>query len=53
MDKAERLAQIMFEEDEYRKENGMKLMYYTEEDFKIEEEKRKGDKNYKKNVYNI
>lgn len=53
MNKAERLAQIMFEEDEYRKENGMELMYYTEEDFKIEEEERKKGKNHKKNIHNI
>ncbi len=50
MDKAERLAQIMFEEDEYRKENGMELMYYTEEDFKIEEEERKKIKTFSKRV---
>lgn len=44
MDKAERLAQIMFEEDEYRKENGMELMYHTEEDLENEEKERKEGK---------
>lgn len=41
MDKAEILAQIMFEEDEYREANGMELMYYTKEDFEAEKKERK------------
>jgi len=43
MDKAERLArlaQIMFEEDEYREAHGMELMYHTEEDFEAEKRER-------------
>lgn len=42
--KAERLADIMFQEDEYRYENGMELMYFTEEDFLAEQEERKIEK---------
>ncbi len=40
MDKAERLAQIMFEEDKYREAHGMELMYHTEEDFEAEKRDR-------------
>lgn len=39
MSKIESLIQIMFEEDEHRKENGMELMYHTEEELKEEEKK--------------
>ena len=41
MNKAEILAQIMFEEDEYREAHGMELMYYTKEDFEAEKQNRK------------
>ena len=41
MDKAERLAEIMFEEDEYREAHNMELMYYTKEDFEAEQNERK------------
>lgn len=44
MDKAERLAQIMFEEDKYREEHGMELMYHTTEDFEAEKQERKKEK---------
>lgn len=44
MDKAERLAQIMFEEDEYRDANGMELMYHTREDFEAEKKEREENK---------
>lgn len=40
MDKAEILAQIMFEEDEYREANGIELMYHTKEDFEAEKKER-------------
>ena len=43
MDKAERLARIMFEEDEYRREHGMELMYHTEEDFEAEKRERENE----------
>ena len=32
-EKAERLMEIMFEEDEERYNNGKELMYHTKEDF--------------------
>lgn len=44
MDKAKRLAQIMFEEDEYRETNGMELMYHTKEDFEAEKKEREKEK---------
>ena len=40
MNKAERLAQIMFEEDEYREAHGMELMYHTKEDLEAEKQDR-------------
>jgi len=40
MNKAEILAQIMFEEDEYREAHGMELMYHTKEDFEAEKQDR-------------
>ena len=40
MNKAEILAQIMFEEDEYREAHGMELVYHTEEDFEAEKRDR-------------
>ena len=45
-EKAKRLADIMFEEDEYRDTNDMELMYHTKEDFEAEKRERK-----EKNVY--
>lgn len=41
MDKAERLAEIMFEEDEYREAHNMELVYHTKEDFEAEQKERK------------
>ena len=40
MDKAERLAQIMFEEDEIRYNNGEDIIYFTKEDFEVEKKIR-------------
>ena len=46
INKMERLAEIMFQEDEERYNNNQPLMYYTEEDFEAEkaerEEKKEG-----------
>ena len=46
MNKMERLAEIMFQEDEERYNNNQDLMYHTEEDFEAEkaerEEKKEG-----------
>jgi len=39
-EKAKRLADIMFEEDEYRDANDMELMYHTKEDFEAEKRER-------------
>ena len=44
MDKAERLAQIMFEEDEIRYNNNEDLIYFTKEDFEAELKERKEEK---------
>ena len=41
MDKAEILAQIMFEEDEIRYNNNEDLIYFTKEDFEAELKERK------------
>ena len=41
MDKAERLAQVMFEEDEIRYNNGKDTIYFTKEDFEAELKERK------------
>lgn len=41
MDKAERLIQIMLEEDEIRYNNNEETIYFTKEDFEAE---NKGDK---------
>ena len=41
MDKAERLAQIMFEEDKIRYNNNEDLIYFTKEDFEAELKERK------------
>ncbi len=41
MDKAERLAQIMFEEDKIRYDNGEDTIYFTKEDFEAELKERK------------
>lgn len=44
MDKAERLAQIMYEEDEIRYNNNEDTIYFTKEDFEAEQkERRKND----------
>ena len=40
MDKAERLAQIMFEEDEIRYNNNEETIYFTKEDFEAEQRER-------------
>lgn len=40
MNKAERLAQIMFEEDEIRYNNGEETVYFTKEDFEAELKER-------------
>lgn len=42
-ERAKRLANIMFQEDEYRDANNMELMYHTREDF--EEEKKEREEN--------
>ena len=41
MNKMERLAEIMFQEDEERYNNNQDLMYHTKEDFEAEKEERK------------
>ena len=41
MDKAEILAQIMFEEDEIRYNNNEDTIYFTKEDFEAEQKERK------------
>lgn len=43
-EKAKRLANIMFEEDEYRDANGIELMYHTKEDFEAEKKEREENK---------
>jgi hypothetical protein len=40
MNKMERLAEIMFQEDEERYNNNQSLMYHTEEEFKTERKER-------------
>lgn len=40
MDKAERLAQIMFEEDTLRVEEGKEPIYFTKEDYEVEKRER-------------
>ena len=40
MNKMERLAEIMFQEDEERYNNNQPLMYYTKEDFEVEKAER-------------
>ena len=44
MDKAERLAQIMFEEDEIKYDNGEDTVYFTKEDFEAELKERREEK---------
>ncbi len=47
MNKIERLAEIMFQEDEERYRTGQPLIYYSKEDFeseKLEREKEREDK---------
>ena len=46
MNKMERLAEIMFQEDEERYNNNQDLMYHTEEDFKAEKAERKNNKSF-------
>lgn len=50
MNKMERLAEIMFQEDEERYNNNQPLTYHTEEDFKAEKKERENNKNFKKTV---
>lgn len=40
MDKIKILTEIMFEEDEYRYNNGKELAYHTKEEFEAEKEER-------------
>lgn len=40
MDKIKILTEIMFEEDEYRYNNGKELEYHTKEEFETEKEER-------------
>ena len=44
MNKMERLAEIMFQEDEERYNNGQPLMYHTKEDFEAEKAEREENK---------
>ena len=44
MDKAERLAQIMFEEDTLRVEEGKEPIYFNKEDYEAEKRKEKMNK---------
>ena len=46
MNKMERLAEIMFQEDEERYNNNQPLMYYTKEDFEIEREEKENNKSF-------
>lgn len=46
MNKMERLAEIMFQEDEYRYNNNQPLMYYTKEDFEAEKAERENNKKF-------
>lgn len=43
MDKAERLAQIMFEEDTLRVEEGKEPIYFTKEDYEAEKKEREDE----------
>jgi hypothetical protein len=49
MDKAERLAQIMFEDDEIRYNNNEETIYFTKEDFEAEQEERRNKNEYNTN----
>ena len=44
MNKMERLAEIMFQEDEERYNNNQDLMYHTKEDFEAEKKEREEKK---------
>lgn len=44
MDKMERLAEIMFQEDKERYNNNQLLMYYTKEDFEAEKEEKENER---------
>ena len=46
MNKMERLAEIMFQEDKERYNNNQPLMYYTKEDFEIEKAERENNKSF-------
>lgn len=43
MDKAERLAQIMFEEDTFRVEEGKEPIYFTKEDYEAEKKEKENE----------
>ena len=43
MDKAERLAQIMFEEDTLRVEEGKEPIYFTKEDYEAEKKEKENE----------
>ena len=45
MNRAEILAQIMFEEDEIKYNNGEETVYFTKEDFEAELKERKKKEN--------
>lgn len=47
MDKAEILAQIMFEEDEIRHNNNENTIYFTKEDFEAEQKEREKEMDIK------
>ena len=44
-EKVQRLADIMFQEDEERYNNNQELIYHTREDFEAEKKEREGNKN--------
>lgn len=46
MDKMERLAEIMFQEDEIHYKEGKELVYHTKEDFEKEREERKNENDW-------
>ena len=46
--KAERLAEIMYQEDEYNYAHGKPLVYFAEDDFIAEREEK--NKNFQKSV---
>lgn len=46
MNKMERLAEIMFQEDEERYNNNQPLMYHTKEDFEVEKKEKENNKSF-------